>query len=640
MECPIKRVGRRMFLSAEAAFNLAFGDRLNPFYHLGAIGFFLFWVAAGTGLYLYALFDTSVSGAYASVERLTHAQWWLGGVLRSVHRYASDALVITMLLHLARHFSFDRHRGFRWFSWISGVVVLWLVYAAGINGFMLPWDRLAQFVVVATAEWLDWLPVFNGALIRNFILQASVNDRLFSLLAFMHIGIPLLLLLFLWVHIQRVPKASTVPPRAIWGGLLATLIVLSLLQPVVSHEAADLARAPDELGFDWFYLGTLPVLYRWSAAALWCGLAVLTLVLVALPWLPPLREDQRGFRVTVHPGNRELNVRGSESLLDGGLRAGVPMPYECRSGGCGVCKASVLEGEVAMTPYQRRALSDAERAAGKVLLCCAQPRSDVEIEYRESAAAEDARPRTLTVTVSAMRRLAEDVMQLTLQLPAGERLAFRAGQYINIVLEDGQRRAFSFSNPPREDPTIELHVRRIPGGRFTTHVFSAMQVGETLRIEGPLGDFVLRESERPILFVAGATGFAPVKSMLEDAFARGLRRPMVLYWGVRRRANLYMAELPERWAREHSNFRFVPVLSDPTPEDEWDGRTGLVHAAILADYPDLSGQELYACGSVKMVEAAASAFIAHGLHEDACFSDAFFAGAHEMVAVQYSGEGR
>lgn len=634
MECPIKRAGRRVFLSVEAGFNLAFGDRLNPFYHLGAIGFFLFWVVAASGLYLYAFFDTSVSGAYASVEHLTHGQWWLGGVLRSAHRYASDAMVITMLLHLARHFCFDRHRGFRWFSWISGVVVLWLVYASGINGFMLPWDRLAQFVVVATAEWLDWLPVFNGALIRNFIFQASVNDRLFSLLAFMHIGIPLLLLLFLWVHIQRVPKASTMPPRAIWSGLLVTLLALALVVPVVSHQAADLSRVPDDLRFDWFYLGTLPVLYRWSGTVLWAGLAGLTLLLVVLPWLPPLREDKRGFRVTVHPGNRDLSVRGSESLLDGGLRAGLPMPYECRSGGCGVCKASVLNGEVAMTPYQRSALSDAERAAGKVLLCCAQPRSDVEIEYREMGAAEDAQPRTLTVTVAAMQRLADDVMHLTLRLADGERLAFRAGQYLNVLLDDGQRRAFSFANPPREDPSIELHVRRIPGGRFTSHVFTDMRVGDTLRIEGPFGDFILRESERPILFVAGATGFAPVKSMLEDAFARGLRRPMALYWGVRRRADLYMAELPERWAREHANFRFVPVLSDVTSDDAWDGRTGLVHAAILQDYPDLSGQELYACGSVKMVETAAPAFIAHGLREDACFSDAFFAGAHEVGAAQ------
>jgi CDP-4-dehydro-6-deoxyglucose reductase len=151
-----------------------------------------------------------------------------------------------------------------------------------------------------------------------------------------------------------------------------------------------------------------------------------------------------------------------------------------------------------------------------------------------------------------------------------------------------------------------------------------MQEGDRLRIEGPFGPFELRESERPIIFVAGATGFAPVKSLVEYAFKIGLKRKMVLYWGVRRRQDLYMAELPQQWAREHANFTFVPVLSEPQPEDRWDGRTGLVHEAILHDIPDLSGYDIYTCGSVKMVETARPAFVAQGLHEDACFADAFF----------------
>lgn len=199
---------RWAFMRVEALFNAAFGDRLNPLYQLGAICFFLFWVVAASGLYLYAFYETSVTGAYASVEALTHGQWYAGGVLRSVHRYASDAMVLTMLLHLVRHFAFDRLRGFRWFSWVTGVGLVWLVYISGINGFMLVWDRMAQFVVVASFEWLDWLPTFGGALMRNFIYSNSVNDRLFSLLAFMHIGIPLLVLLLMWVHVQRVPKAK------------------------------------------------------------------------------------------------------------------------------------------------------------------------------------------------------------------------------------------------------------------------------------------------------------------------------------------------------------------------------------------------------------------------------------------------
>ena len=208
-----KRLTRAGFMHAEALFNRAFGNALNPLYHLGALSFYLFWIVAGSGLYLYAFFDTSVDGAYRSVEALTDGQWFAGGILRSVHRYASDAMVTTMLIHLLRYWAFDRLRGFRWFSWVTGVVLLWLVFAAGVNGYMLPWDRLAQFVTQASFEWMDWLPGFGGTLIRNFIYERSVSDRLFSLLAFIHIGVPLVTLLLIWVHVQRVPKASTQPPR-------------------------------------------------------------------------------------------------------------------------------------------------------------------------------------------------------------------------------------------------------------------------------------------------------------------------------------------------------------------------------------------------------------------------------------------
>lgn len=624
MSNPLQCAGQWLFLRAEAAFNAAFGDRLNPFYHLGTIAFFLYWVVAATGLYLYIFFETSTVHAYASVERLTHAQWWAGGMVRSVHRYASDALVLTMLLHMARHFCFDRHRGLRWFSWITGVLVLWLVYAAGINGFMLPWDRVAQLVVTGTAELLDHLPLFDGRLVRNFLYPGSVNDRLFSLLAFMHIGIPLVLLLFLWVHIQRVPRAATLPPRAIWLPLLVTLVVLSVLVPVMSGAPADLASIPAVVALDWYYLAVFALMYKRPVIEVWMMLGAVTLLLLALPWLPPRRDRAGPRRVSVHPGNREITARPGETLLEAGLRAGVVMPYECRNGGCGVCKATLLQGRVLHNAHQRSALPDAEQTAGRVLLCCAVPMTDVELEIGQGSGQADSLVRTLDVTVSDMRPVGDEVMILRLALPPGESLPYRAGQYFNVVLEDGARRAFSFASAPESPGDIEVHVRLVPGGRFTGHVFGAMRVGERLRIEGPLGKFVLRESERPILFVAGATGFAPVKSLLDHAFATGLSRPMVLYWGVRRRKDLYMAELPERWASEHSQFRFVPVLSAPEPGDDWRGRTGLVHEAILADYPDLSGFELYACGSVAMVESARPAFMAQGLSGDLCFSDAFF----------------
>jgi NAD(P)H-flavin reductase len=215
-------------------------------------------------------------------------------------------------------------------------------------------------------------------------------------------------------------------------------------------------------------------------------------------------------------------------------------------------------------------------------------------------------------------------MRVVLAIEGGERIAFYAGQYINVLLEDGARRSFSFATAPQESERVELHIRRIPGGRYTGQVFERMRAGDKVRFEGPLGAFFLREdSEKPIVFVAGSTGFAPVKSMLEYAFAKGMRRRMLLYWGTRHLEDMYLAELPRQWAREHHNFGFVPVLSEPAPEDHWQGRIGPVHEAILADFPSLAGHQVYACGSSAMVEAAHPAFRARGLAQDDCFADAF-----------------
>jgi NAD(P)H-flavin reductase/quinol-cytochrome oxidoreductase complex cytochrome b subunit/ferredoxin len=613
-----------LFMRVEALFNAAFGDRLNPLYHLGAITFFLFWVVAGSGLYLYAFFETGVADAYASVEALTHRQWFAGGLLRSVHRYASDAMVVTMLLHLLRHFAFDRFRGFRWFSWLSGVTLVWGVYVSGINGYMLPWDRLAQYVITASFEWIDWLPGFGGTLMRNVIHPSSVSDRFFSLLAFMHIGLPLVVLLLMFIHVQRVPKARTHPPRTIMFSLLATLLLLALLQPVLSQGgAANLAVAVAQVRFDWFYLLIFPLFDRWPFAQVWALVGAGTLLLALLPWLPPKFRRGRAdeYQLTVHPETTPLAMRSGETILEAGLRQGLALPYECRNGGCGVCMCTVLHGQVDHGIYQRSVLPDALRAQGKALMCCATPLSDLDIEVEGIAARAPLTEHEAHVT--RMELLSADVVRLTLQLPEGERLPFRAGQYINILLEDGQRRAFSFANGPQVQDHIELHVRRIPGGRFTGQVFTQMKPGDTLRFEGPLGDFSLREGEAPILFVAGATGFAPIKSIVEDAFARGIRRPMWLYWGVRHRTDLYAIALAEQWQREHAHFHFVPVLSEPDAADGWVGRTGLVHEAMLADFPDLQGHEVYVCGSVKMVEAAVPAFLAQGLGEGFCFTDAF-----------------
>jgi len=546
--------------------------------------------------------------------------------MRSVHRYASDAMVLTMLVHMLRHFAFDRFRGFRWFSWMTGVMLVWLVYVSGINGYMLAWDKLAQFVVVASFEWLDWLPIFDGALIRNFIYQASVNDRFFSLLSFIHVGLPLLVLLLMWIHVQRVPKASTHPPRTIMICLLLTLLAVALIEPALSQGGAtDFGAVPGTLAFDWFYLMVFPLLYLWPLGRVWLLLCTATALFAALPWLPPKlrRGAKREFQMWLHPDRRNVAIRAGETVLEAGLRAGIALPFECRNGACGKCKCNILHGSVDRGAYQASALTEAEEALGKALTCCAVPRSDLEIEYEAGDSAAAASVQTYTGRVHSMERLSDEVMRLQVSLPAGENLRFVAGQYINILLADGQRRAFSFANPPHDSEYIELHIRLIAAGRFTPHVFTQMKAGDDLRFEGPLGAFRLRESVRTIIFVAGATGFAPVKSIIEDAFHRGMRRPMLLYWGVRRPKDLYLMELAQRWQQEHDHFKFVPVISEPEPEDRWQGRSGLVHEAILADFPDLKGYEVYVCGSAKMVDTAFPAFLEQGLPEEYCFSDAF-----------------
>ena len=631
---PIQLAGQWLFLRVERLFNHAFGEENNPLYHLGQISFFLFWIVLISGLYLYIFFKTGVEEAYASVEQLTLGQRYLGGVVRSLHRYASDGMVLSMLLHLGRHFFFDHYRSFRWFSWVSGVVLLWLVYVAGINGYMLPWDRLAQFVTVGTAEWLDRLPIFNGALIRNFIFEGAVNDRLFSLFSFMHIGLPLGVLALLWIHTQRVPAAKTNPPRPLMAWLTASLVVLSLIKPAVSQGPANLAVAPTTLELDWFYLPIFPLFYRWSVGEVWLLVGSATALFFVLPWLPPkVRHHKGAFQLMIRPDNRIVVAREGETLLESALRDGIAFPFDCRNGGCGKCKCTIAYGKVDHGVYQNEMLTREERAAGQALACCATPLSDVELEYVPAAPLGGFAVKRHCAQIVSLDRLTDDVMRVRMKLLGEEEIRYYAGQYINIFLpgdeNKGEKRSFSFATAPHERGPIELQIRLISGGKFTTHVFTTMKVGDVVEFEGPLGSFFLREdSAKPMLFVAGATGFAPVKSMLEHAFHIGMKRKMILYWGVRSLKDLYLPDLPQKWAAEHSNFSFVPVLSEPKAEDRWTGRTGPVHEAILEDYPDLSAYQLYACGSAGMVEAAHPAFAEHGLSQDDCFSDAFKLAPH------------
>jgi CDP-4-dehydro-6-deoxyglucose reductase len=290
---------------------------------------------------------------------------------------------------------------------------------------------------------------------------------------------------------------------------------------------------------------------------------------------------------------------------------------------CGACKGKVTQGEVDHGKYQSGALTDADKAAGMALFCCAKPLSDLTLECREVNAVKDIPVKTLPCRVQKMTKLAEDVMVLELKLPTNERLQFLAGQYIDILLKEHKPRSFSLANAPHNDDFLELHIRNIVGGEFTKHVFEEMKERDILRFKGPLGTFFLREdSEKPIIFVASGTGFAPIKAIIEHALFIGVTRPMHFYWGARKLADLYMLEKAHEW--ESQGIRFTPVLSDAIPEDAWQGRTGFVHQAVMEDYNDLSAHEVYVCGAPVVVAAAHTDFTnQRGLPNEAFFSDAF-----------------
>ena len=327
------------------------------------------------------------------------------------------------------------------------------------------------------------------------------------------------------------------------------------------------------------------------------------------------------YQVTLQPSGHQFSVAEGTTLLEAALDAGINLPYGCKNGACGACKGRILAGTVDHGAAQESALSAHERVAGYALLCCAKPTSDVVIEVHEVVALQDIPVKTLPCRVEKLERVADDVMVIFLKLPTNERLQFLAGQYIEFLLPDGKRRAFSLANPPHADALLELHVRRVPGGNFTEHVFTRMKEKDILRIEGPFGSFRLHEeSAKPILLVAGGTGFAPIKSLIEHALHIGIRRPMHLYWGARNRAGLYMDALAQRWAKDNGII-YTPVLSEP--DADWHGRRGLVHEAALADHPDLAAFQAYVCGAPAMVEAAQRDFIAHGLPQDEFFADVF-----------------
>jgi CDP-4-dehydro-6-deoxyglucose reductase len=330
------------------------------------------------------------------------------------------------------------------------------------------------------------------------------------------------------------------------------------------------------------------------------------------------------YTVTVQPSGHTFQAEENELILEAGLRQGVALTYGCRGGFCGSCAATVLSGGVHYPNGAPKGLAAADQENGKTFLCMACADSDVTLDMPQlSAAAPDIEVKVLPTRVEKMRKLADDVMELTLKMPESERLRFLAGQYIDILLKDGKRRGFSLANAPSDDQYLELHVRHVPGGQFTGYVFNEMQEKAILRIEGPLGSFYIHDSKRPLILIGGGTGFAPLKGMLEQLMAQGLDKPVHLYWGVRAKADLYMDSVVRSWIVKHPQLTYVPVLSAPHADDQWEGRTGWVHAAAAADFPDMSGYDVYLSGPPPMVQAAKAVFLAQGLPEAQLFFDSF-----------------
>jgi CDP-4-dehydro-6-deoxyglucose reductase, E3 len=333
------------------------------------------------------------------------------------------------------------------------------------------------------------------------------------------------------------------------------------------------------------------------------------------------------FQITIKPSDHSFACPEGETVLASAMAADLMLPYGCRNGACGTCKGKVLEGRIDAGPVQASTLTPDEQQQGYALFCCAKPLSDLVIEVREVRRAGDIRIRKLPCRVESIDKPAPDVAIVRLKLPANERLQFLAGQYIDLLLKDGRRRSFSLATPPHDDALLELHIRHIPGGHFSGQLFNEFKGREILRFEGPLGTFFLREdSDKPIIFVAGGTGFAPIKGVIEHALHHQIdaTRPMVLYWGVRAKRDLYLPELPGKWQQASRNFTFIPVLSDPAPGDEWPGRTGFVHQAVLDDFADLSGYQVYACGGPAMIDVARKSFTeTRGLPAEEFFADSF-----------------
>ncbi|MGS5085463.1 CDP-6-deoxy-delta-3,4-glucoseen reductase [Hydrogenophaga sp. A37] len=334
------------------------------------------------------------------------------------------------------------------------------------------------------------------------------------------------------------------------------------------------------------------------------------------------------FTITVEPSGRVFSAESGEAILAAGIRQGIGLPYGCKDGACGSCKCKLVSGSVAHGPHQAKALSAEEEAAGYVLTCCGVAQSDVTLESRQVTEAGAFPIKKMPVRVSSLERASHDVIVLKLQLPAADAFQYHAGQYVEFLLRDGDRRSYSMANAPHTQASgnwVELHLRHMPGGKFTDHAFATMKEKDILRIEGPYGSFFLREdSDKPLVLLASGTGFAPIKALIEHMQHKGITRPATLYWGGRRPSDLYQNAWVEAQLATMPNLRYVPVISDALPEDAWTGRTGFVHSAVLQDFPDLSGHQVYACGAPIVVDSARAQYTAlAGLPPEEFYADSF-----------------
>jgi CDP-4-dehydro-6-deoxyglucose reductase len=334
--------------------------------------------------------------------------------------------------------------------------------------------------------------------------------------------------------------------------------------------------------------------------------------------------------VRIEPHGRTLVVAADQPVLDAALAAGLNLPHSCKSGHCSSCRARLLAGEIRYPGGRPPGISIEEERSGHILLCQARAQSDLTVEARLIASVADVEIKTLPCRIAALAALAPDVMQVLLRLPAVERLRFHPGQYLDVLLPGGRRRSFSIASPPHDNELLELHVRRVNGGGFTERLFGAggaidaqLTVGSLLRIEGPIGQFSYREGRGPVLMVAGGTGFAPLKSMLRHVLETGIARDIHLYWGARHAHDIYEQQRVLEWLQRHPRLTFTAVLSEPTATEAAHSRVGLVHEAVLADHPDLSGFEVYAAGPPAMIEAIRASFARHGLPAGRLYFDSF-----------------